>query len=574
MRMLRRRHAADLSSRGRRKSCGNRSSSSLLHVLLALLLWTVIGLDVASGSVSSDERLKAADMHHVYFAEEEGLVLVLASPEEHCRNACSITGSVCTFESLQSGAKYGTRWAINKTATHLGANCLWVAEGQHSEKGFPAIDGRGHCYGAPRFKRNNYDCDAISTLDSGTRRLCSCSSSGIITPPNGGDAQQQQAPTQTPPKDDDSRSEYIPNGFSLSWRDDFNGETLDTNSWSNGLVYDVDPTQHIVWNTKEGGPRLLNSLYDGYILDRNVIVRDGVLMLANREEQTPIEGTEPSGTFRFTSGWINSLRKRYFNGSEKSVYLETRVDFPSGPKVWPAIWLVAEEHVWPPEIDIWEYFGNYYQSPDKADEMHLRNIWGHYKNKTADVVVLEDFKADYPGYRTLGWLWTSDKMVWYVDGVEVCTKVRGSGDDDIPEAGWPEQDMSLIMNNGLMAAVDEVGTTFPNYLMIDYIALYTESPATDEPTVAPTVQPTVEPTVAFVSAVPSSSGSKWPIESERPSPGYSIDSLPTDTPTSADDLPTNTPDSDATSEACHVHSFVWWSTGFALLTAYFLGYRW
>ena len=82
-------------------------------------------------------------------------------------------------------------------------------------------------------------------------------------------------------------------------------------------------------------------------------VENGKLVLANTEHNPPIQGTAPTGTFRYSSGWINSLHKRYYNGSEKGSYLEIRAKFPSGNKVWPAIWMVAEEPVWPPEVSPW-----------------------------------------------------------------------------------------------------------------------------------------------------------------------------------------------------------------------------
>ena len=38
-------------------------------------------------------------------------------------------------------------------------------------------------------------------------------------------------------------------------------------------------------------------------------------------------------------------------------YIEIKAKFPSGDKVWPALWLISEDLVWGPEWDMWEYFG-------------------------------------------------------------------------------------------------------------------------------------------------------------------------------------------------------------------------
>uniref|UniRef100_A0A7S1Y465 GH16 domain-containing protein n=1 Tax=Grammatophora oceanica TaxID=210454 RepID=A0A7S1Y465_9STRA len=384
----------------------------------------------------------------------------------------------------------------------MGRVCV-LANEERPGKAFPVIDERDHCFGAPETGRSNYNCAVHSTIIEGGRRLCSCFSQERAT--QKGDSGNVPAlflpvpPTAAPVKSPSSMgdSPHIPEGFALSWRDDFGGQVLNTTNWSRGLVYDKDPSEHVIWNKEEGGPHLLNSKYDGYIVDEDSYVEKGKLMLANRQltKDAAIKGTGPKGTFRFTSGWINSLHKRYFNGSSKSVYLEVRANFPSGPKVWPAIWTVAEEHVWPPEIDIWEYFGKFFKSSKRLDEMHLRNIWGYFKDSQSHVTAIEGFKTTYDGYLTLGWMWTNRKMVWYINGVEVGRKVKGG---DIPW-GWPDQDMCLILNNGLMTDVDPTDTVFPNYLMIDYIAVYEENTRTDEvtPSIILPNEPTATPAVAM-----------------------------------------------------------------------------
>ena len=96
----------------------------------------------------------------------------------------------------------------------------------------------------------------------------------------------------------------------------------------------------MIWNKNTGGEFLLNDNYDGYLVDNNVYVSDGLLYLENRKEK--IQGSDPEGQFDYTTGWINSLQKINFNGTEKGVYIEIRAQFPKGDKVWPAIWLIDD----------------------------------------------------------------------------------------------------------------------------------------------------------------------------------------------------------------------------------------
>jgi len=139
---------------------------------------------------------------------------------------------------------------------------------------------------------------------------------------------------------------FAPDNYSLTVRDDFS--SFNTTNWSKGLTYDTDPSIKIIWNRNTGGENLLNNNYAGYLADENVNIMNGHLYLNNRKEI--VQGTDPVGIFDYTTGWINSLQKINFNGSQKSMYLEIKAKFPRGNKVWPAIWLIDDSEVrsWPP----------------------------------------------------------------------------------------------------------------------------------------------------------------------------------------------------------------------------------
>ena len=185
-------------------------------------------------------------------------------------------------------------------------------------------------------------------------------------------------------------SGYIPQNYSLIKEDNFN--SFNTENWSKGLTHDSDPTIRMKWNKNTGGENLLNDNYAGYLMDNNVYVKDGLLYLENKKES--ISGTDPIGEFNYSTGWINSLQKINFNGTENGIYIELKVKFPKGDKVWPAIWLIddSENRVWPPEIDIWEYFGQFFRT-NRKDEMWLRYIYGLWNDKYDHSSALKIFKA-------------------------------------------------------------------------------------------------------------------------------------------------------------------------------------
>ena len=271
-------------------------------------------------------------------------------------------------------------------------------------------------------------------------------------------------------KDSEVQENLItPDGYQLLLRDEF--DSFDSNHWSKGLKNDVDDQIRMIWNQHTGGENLLNDNYAGYLQDENTYVENGYLFLQNRKET--VQGTDPIGTFEYTTGWINSLHKINFNGTQKGIYLEVKAKFPTGDKVWPAIWLIddSENRSWPPEIDIWEYFGKFFNT-NRSDEMYMRYIYGTWNNKEDHSSVIEDFQYIYNAssqWHIYGFNWTDSTMKWYIDQNLVHTKTNGI---EIPSIDWPDKPMCLVINNGLLNVVDEGNTIFPNTLLLDYIRLF------------------------------------------------------------------------------------------------------
>jgi beta-glucanase (GH16 family) len=271
-------------------------------------------------------------------------------------------------------------------------------------------------------------------------------------------------------KDPEEEIELIaPSGYQLLLRDEF--DSFNSNNWSKGLKNDVDDQIRMIWNQNTGGENLLNDNYAGYILDENTYVENGCLFLENRKET--INGTDPIGVFEYTTGWINSLHKINFNGTQKSIYIEVKAKFPTGDKVWPAIWLIddSENRTWPPEIDVWEYFGQFFNT-NQIDEMYMRYIYGTWNNKEDHSTSINNFQLNYnasANWHIYGFKWSDNSMEWYIDQALVHTKTKGI---EIPSDHWPDKPMCLVINNGLLNVVEEGNTIFPNQLVLDYIRIF------------------------------------------------------------------------------------------------------
>ncbi|NRB63004.1 MAG: T9SS type A sorting domain-containing protein [Saprospiraceae bacterium] len=269
-----------------------------------------------------------------------------------------------------------------------------------------------------------------------------------------------------------------PEGYKIILSDDFDGSELNEAYWTKGL-WGANGTHLFPNYNSGGGTNKLNSNYAGYILDKNVVVTNGNLELHNIKEDHP--GGDPEGPFHFTNGWIQGLGKITFNGTEKSIVIRMRMKWPTPEKddVWPAVWLV-EPTGWPPEIDIWEYFGSPFNSNpdwDADDRMAFRYIWGENFNKRGSVKHDErwfdrEYNADE--FQVYEFEWNDRVMTSKVDGKEIGRFTRGL---DVPENEWPKtgQDWSVIINNGRMqTTVNGYGLNYAtsNVFVIDWIDIF------------------------------------------------------------------------------------------------------
>lgn len=175
------------------------------------------------------------------------------------------------------------------------------------------------------------------------------------------------------------------------WGDEFNGTTLDVSKWAS-------LRGPLEW---EYGNPFNPSLEDAYYKKNNVSVSGGNLVMTLKKEAT-------SG-YPYSSGMVHSGRNFGFRYG----YIEARTYVPKCDGCWPAFWMLdlpLDDH-WPPEIDIFEYFGSL------DDPSAYFNY--HYEQSGAKQIGVKPYTgwgADNTGWHTFGLKWTSDKLQTYIDG--------------------------------------------------------------------------------------------------------------------------------------------------------------
>ena len=236
---------------------------------------------------------------------------------------------------------------------------------------------------------------------------------------------------------------FPPQDFPLLMEDTFPGRTLNRDVWSTDLQV-----------FGRWGDRYHNDSYLNYLSDEDVLVEGGSLRL--RSEQRSVEGDNPPGAYDYSSGMVSSHGKFSFLYG----YVEIRARFPGGPGVWPAFWLMPENHQWPPEFDVAEYYAG-------RRLMHLGLCYGNFPEILWDSDANND--VDFEGaWNTYGLLWLPGYAAWTQNGV-VKREAKGPHVPSLP--------MYVILSNGVSSRIGPSGepdstTVFPNFFEVSEVRVW------------------------------------------------------------------------------------------------------
>jgi len=238
----------------------------------------------------------------------------------------------------------------------------------------------------------------------------------------------------------------------LIFSEDFDGPSLDRHKW----------TKCYWW----GNTIVTNNELEWYQPD-NVIVEGGLLKLRAKQKRTRVEdGSGDITIYRYTSGVITTGRSNSNTSSPAGFlfrygYAEVRAKVPTGKGLWPAFWMLPEDHNSKPEIDVMEIYG---------DETNIARLNFHFINDHGKV---ERYRTRWEGpdfssgFHTFAVDWRRDAIVWYVDGVEWARYTDA--------AHIPRKPMYLLLNmavGGNGAGSPNSATTFPSDYEVDYVRVW------------------------------------------------------------------------------------------------------
>jgi len=248
--------------------------------------------------------------------------------------------------------------------------------------------------------------------------------------------------------------------WQLTWSDEFNAP--------NG-----SPPDTAKWKIVIGGEGFGNNELETYTSRPvNIQQQNGNLIITAQKEDL----TGPDGIPRhYTSARINS--QNHF--TQKYGRFEASIQLPTGKGIWPAFWLLGDNHEtaeWPNcgEIDILETIG----APDTIySTIHGPGYSGSKGPSTK--YPLPTGESVHTGFHLYAVEWSPNDIKFFFDDHLIAERTPA---DLPPNTTWVYDHPFYILLNlavgGYWPGNPDGTTTFPQQMLVDYVRVYTRKPAT------------------------------------------------------------------------------------------------
>jgi beta-glucanase (GH16 family) len=251
----------------------------------------------------------------------------------------------------------------------------------------------------------------------------------------------------------------VPSGWTMVWGDDFNGTTLDSTKWSAYIGNDT------------GGQNTYTSRTN------NVYVANGLLHLV--AQQDGYNG------YTYSSAQVRTE----FKYSKQYGHIEARMRMPAGQGFWPAFWMLGTNYDYPTPSSLnWPYCGeiDVPESPGGLTTLvqgtiHYADVNGNDTFQTLQYTLPNPVDTT-TNFHTYGIQWTSNSIIWQVDGVNVQTwNSWGAASGPYVYPAPFNQPFFFLLQLAVSGAGDYGGppnssTPFPSEVQVDYVHVYDQVP--------------------------------------------------------------------------------------------------
>jgi beta-glucanase (GH16 family) len=165
-----------------------------------------------------------------------------------------------------------------------------------------------------------------------------------------------------------------------------------------------------------GCTNLGNKEYEWYVRPQVKVSGGELHLIAKRQNVTGLSNTGARKVYACRSGMVTS-----FPGFKKFRYgfIQVVADVPHKAGLWPAVWLLAANGKFPPEIDMIETWG-----VNHEEAAFFHGVKGGYEKGSVPLSLTE-------GWQTYSLRWTSSSLTYYVGNRTVLT-VKNSAKVPVP----------------------------------------------------------------------------------------------------------------------------------------------
>ncbi|MEM6926057.1 MAG: glycoside hydrolase family 16 protein [Myxococcota bacterium] len=246
--------------------------------------------------------------------------------------------------------------------------------------------------------------------------------------------------------------------MTLVWSDEFDGETLDPETW---FFETGDGSQY-------GIPGWGNGEFQWYLPDSSELV-DGQLVITARRES--------AGGLDYTSGRLHT-RDRF---AVRYGRIEARMRLPAGQGVWPAFWLLPQDDVYggwaaSGEIDIMEAINLEGTGGNEVHgTLHYGGSWPDNTFTGQGYAVPTSASTDFHVYAIE---WDETEFRWYVDDVLYSTQNTWYSSNGAFPAPF-DQPFYILFNvaiGGAWPGPPSADLALPVTMDVDYVRVYSGTP--------------------------------------------------------------------------------------------------